>query len=290
MLKDIDVISILNGQSDLNVFFDNARLIDLDSHTEYKCEEVSVVPTSKKCYCIWHGETPCRNCISHRANKENKQMTKLQYVDDKVQLIMATPVIFNNKKYILEVIKDITNTLVVNDENHPENTDIHNIINELNEVVVKDPFTNLYNKKYIEKQIQEDLAQFRRTQKSYVIAIFDIDRFKWVNDTYGHIYGDLAIQDVVNVIHKHTDSLNCWAARYGGDEFLLAFRNISYDDVDNCCRKIVDEIKSKVYEVDSDRYFITSSYGLYQVKHGIDTYESIIKNADVEMYRHKKGK
>lgn len=290
MFNDIDVMSVLSGNSDINGVFDYVRLIDLNGHTELKIEDNHIIPTSKLCYCTWREGRPCRNCISHQAYYEEKHMTKLQYVGNRIQLIMAIPVHIQDNKYVLEMSKDITESLVVNDKYHPDNTDIHNIINELNVVAVMDPFTNLYNKKYIEKQMREDILEINKSKENYVIVLFDIDNFKWVNDTYGHSNGDIAIQDFVRLIHESTVNMNYWAARYGGDEFLLVFSGVNIEDVIECCKNIQNKMSEIIYEVDSNKYSITASYGVHQFVHGVDTYNTMIKLVDEAMYKNKKYK
>lgn len=290
MYNQIDVLAVLEGKSEISKLFSVVRLVDVSNNYVCKIVDGKVVPSNRKCFCVWDRNRPCSNCITHRAFVEQKQLTKLQYLDKAVQLVLAVPVVYNNTNYVLELIKDITDSLVINDEYHPENTDIHDIIKELNTLAVMDPFTNLFNKKYIEKQIHEDIDEVKINNSKYILALFDIDNFKWVNDTYGHSTGDIVIQDVVQIIHKHIDKMNCWAARYGGDEFLLAFKHESMDKVVECCESIKNDINMKEYVV-GDSHFVSSiSIGIYQYKPESDTYESLLNNVDIAMYDNKKMK
>lgn len=291
MYNQIDVLAVLEGKSEINNLFSVARLVDVSNNYICKIVDGKVVPTNRKCFCIWERNRPCKNCITNRAFVEQKQITKLQYLNNAVQLMLAIPVVYNNNnRYVLELIKDITDSLVIHDDYHPDNTDINDIVNELNTLAVMDPFTNLFNKKYIDKQMREDISEANSSNGIYTLALFDIDNFKWVNDTYGHYTGDLVIQDVVDVIHKHIDNLNCWAARYGGDEFLLAFRGESMENVINCCESIKSDIGRKEYEVGDSRFVSSVSIGVYQFKPGIDTYETLLNNVDIAMYDNKKSK
>lgn len=290
MDNQIDVLAVLEGKSEINKLFSVARLVDVTNNYVCKIVDGKVVKTNRKCFCLWERNRPCSNCITHRTHVEQKQLTKLQYLNNVVQLVLAVPVVYNNFNYVLELVKDITDSLVINDKYHPENADIHNIIKELNTIAVMDPFTNLFNKKYIDKQIHEDMEEVKINNHEYILALFDIDNFKWVNDTYGHTTGDLVIQDVVQVIHKYIDKMKSWAARYGGDEFLLAFKNESMEKVVECCESIKNEIKSKEYVI-GDNHFVSSiSIGIYHFKPESDTYESLLKNVDIAMYENKKFK
>ncbi|MBU5331218.1 GGDEF domain-containing protein [Anaerocolumna aminovalerica] len=187
------------------------------------------------------------NCTSHQAFIEQKQIVKLQYFKNNILLVISLPIFINEVPYVLELIKDITNSMIFHDSIHHENYELRNLINRLNIISEKDPFTDLFNKKYIDKQIKEDIRNAKEKKESYILALIDIDNFKNVNDTYGHIYGDIVIKDIVSIIHKHIDGRDCWAARYGGDEFLLAYRNETYENVQSCCKCITNDINSNSY-------------------------------------------
>lgn len=290
MYNQIDVLALIEGKSELNKLFSVARLIDVTNNYVCKIVDGNVIPTNRKCFCVWDRNEPCMNCITHRAFVEQKQMTKLQYLKNTVELVLVVPVEYNDSKYVIELIKDISDSIVINDEYHPDNADIYDIVNELNKVAVMDPFTNLFNKKYIEKQIHEDIDEVNSNYKAYILALFDIDNFKWVNDTYGHTSGDLVIQNVVKVIHKHTDKLNCWAARYGGDEFLLAFKGETMENVMKCCEDIKNEVRSKEYKVGDASFISSMSTGIYEFIPKTDTYETVLNNVDIAMYDNKKFK
>ncbi|WP_313130655.1 GGDEF domain-containing protein [Anaerocolumna sp.] len=284
-LKDLE--AILQGKSSLNQIFDNNRIVYVDNHTICKYIDGKITPTKEKCYGIWEQDEICTNCTSHQAFIEQKQIIKLQYFKNNILLVISVPICINEAPYVLELIKDITESMVFQDSIHHENCELRNLINRLNIISEKDPFTDLFNKKYIDKQIKEDIRNAKKNNENYVLALIDIDKFKNVNDTYGHIYGDMVIKDIVNIIHKHIDGRDCWAARYGGDEFLLVFRNRTYEDVQRCCKLITNEINYKSYSRDSKKFHITVSIGIYQFNPQRDTYETLIDNVDAKMYNDK---
>lgn len=280
--------AVLKGESSLNQVFEENRIINVENHTICKYIDGKVVSTDEKCYCIWNQGKRCSNCTSHQAFIEKKQVVKLQYVKDKIVLIVSVPIYINEAPYVLELLKDITESMIFHDNLHHENYELCHLIDRLNVISEKDPFTDLFNKKYIDKQIREDICYAKENNDNYVLALIDIDDFKKVNDTYGHIYGDIVIKDIVSVIHKHTDDCNCWAARYGGDEFLLAFRNETYKNVQSYCNKIANEITSKKFARDNNMFHVTVSIGIYQYDPQTDNYESLIDNVDSKMYENKR--
>ncbi len=285
-LKDLE--SVLKGESSLNQIFDNNRIVYVDNHTICKYINGKVIRTKEKCYSIWEQDEICTNCTSHQAFIEQKQMVKLQYFKNNILLVISLPIFINEAPYVLELIKDITDSMIFHDSIHHENYELRNLINRLNIISEKDPFTDLFNKKYIDKQIKEDIRNAKEKKESYVLALIDIDNFKNVNDTYGHIYGDIVIKDIVSIIHKYTGGRDCWAARYGGDEFLLVFRNETYENVQSCCKFITNDINSNSYSRDNKRFQITVSIGIYQFDPQRDTYETLIDNVDTKMYEDKR--
>lgn len=285
-LKDLE--KLLKGESYLNQIFDDNRIINVANHSICKYSDGKIIPTNEMCYRNLEQGKMCANCTSHQALMEDKQVVKLQCVNDKVVLIISVPIYINEAPYVLELVKDITDSLIFHDKIHHENYELSNLIDRLNVIPLKDPFTDLYNKKYIDKQIREDMCNAHENKENYVLALIDIDEFKKVNDTYGHIYGDIVIKDIVSIIHKYTDDRDCWAARYGGDEFLLAFRNTTYENVQNCCKLINNEIKSKTFARDNQEFKVTISIGIYQYNPQTDSYKTLIDKVDSKMYENKR--
>lgn len=285
-LKDLE--AVLKGEGSVNQIFDNNRIVYIDNHIICKYINGKVIQTKEKCYSIWEQDEICTNCTSHQAFIEQKQIIKLQYFKNNILLVISVPIYINEAPYVLELMKDITESMVFHDSIHHENCELRNLINRLNVISDKDPFTDLFNKKYIDKQIKEDIRNAKEKNENYVLSLIDIDKFKNVNDTYGHIYGDIVIKDIVSVIHKYTDGRDCWAARYGGDEFLLVFRNETYENVQSFCKLITYEINNKSYSRDNKNFQITVSIGIYQFNPRMDTYETLIDNVDAKMYEDKR--
>lgn len=85
---------------------------------------------------------------------------------------------------------------------------------------VTDDLSRLYNRKYIDKRVYEEMRRARRYNRDCSLILLDIDHFKKVNDTYGHLIGDQVIVGVSNVLHESTRATDI-AARYGGEEFMV---------------------------------------------------------------------
>jgi diguanylate cyclase (GGDEF)-like protein len=117
-----------------------------------------------------------------------------------------------------------------------------------------------------------------------------IDKFKWVNDTYGHLVGDVVIKKLVDIIHKRIENHNTWAARYGGDEFLITFYNDNYNEVKNICDDIIQDIHDIEFNRDGQSFHVSVSIGIYQYNPEEDSYTSLLEKVDAKMYEEKKKK
>ena len=106
-----------------------------------------------------------------------------------------------------------------------------------------DPLTGLLNRRQGEKLLAEGAARVRRGAETLTLGVVDVDRFKHVNDTYGHQAGDVCIQHVADVIRRNIRQGD-WLARWGGDEFVLALREANpFAQTEAVLQRIVRDLK-----------------------------------------------
>ncbi len=105
-----------------------------------------------------------------------------------------------------------------------------NIIKELRIESTTDGLTGLLNKKALLNVLDEVHKSSKQTGKTYALAVFDIDNFKKVNDTYGHLVGDEVLKAIAKIL-KEQLSNNCFIGRYGGEEFVAVFPNTEPEKV-----------------------------------------------------------
>ncbi len=154
---------------------------------------------------------------------------------------------------------------------------------ELEKIARTDPLTGLYNRRSMADVFERELAHARRKKGILCCAYFDIDEFKGINDTKGHLYGDqvlIAVGEAVNSSIREVD-IGC---RYGGDEFCVILPDCGMEDA----RIICDRIIRKFNET-----FPTHTLSIGIAQKGIDdtpTTQDLIKAADQKMYQSKKEK
>ncbi|MFN3977722.1 putative bifunctional diguanylate cyclase/phosphodiesterase [Sulfurihydrogenibium azorense] len=146
-----------------------------------------------------------------------------------------------------------------------------------------DSLTGLYNRNYLEEIENKNL-------KDFVVIVADVDFFKKINDTYGHLVGDNVLKTVAETIKKNVRE-NDIVIRYGGEEFLIILNkersvdNLNYINVAERIRKAVENLKIKINE--NDYLKTTLSVGIFLDTDKIKTLQEAIKKADVALYKAK---
>jgi len=120
-----------------------------------------------------------------------------------------------------------------------------------------------------------------KKQKKLTVAMVDIDNFKIINDTYGHLFGNYVIKRVASTIKSHLKQ-NGIVGRYGGDEFFIILRDTGMEEG----YAIMENIRQKVQEIEWESdLVVTISGGLAEV--GSDDLISLLKKVDQLLYRAK---
>lgn len=155
-----------------------------------------------------------------------------------------------------------------------------------------DLLTGVFNKKTMEEKITK-LLEDRKTDRYYIFFMVDLDNFKNVNDTLGHIYGDKAICDTANVLSEIFKT-NAVVGRLGGDEFAVCAIYDSFDEesLSQYIIKKAEEIRKanlRSYTDGASRVDISSSIGISVSPNDGTDFQSLYKNADMALYESKKS-
>ena len=156
----------------------------------------------------------------------------------------------------------------------------------MQQMISLDQLTRLNNRGQINRFMEQ--FQYRENARIYAIML-DIDRFKTINDTYGHVEGDRALMVVAAELKAAArfEKSRLFISRYGGDEFVLVTRTSREEDVQNLIRRINLDLEDKVLK-DGLRYPLHISAG-YSCFHGEgDTPTACLRRADEAMYIEKK--
>ena len=156
------------------------------------------------------------------------------------------------------------------------------------EQVQKDPLTKLYNRRYFADVSKDILSISKREKSSICIIMADVDNFKSVNDTYGHLAGDKVLKEIsrrLRSMSRESDVI----ARYGGEEFIILIPNTELDGAQQFAEKIRASIAYPLFEIDDKLSIrVTISIGLAHMHTQEDsTIENIFVRADKALYEAK---
>jgi diguanylate cyclase (GGDEF)-like protein len=158
---------------------------------------------------------------------------------------------------------------------------------ELELLARTDALTGLNNHRHFMDQLSCEIKQAVRHNSPLSVMILDLDDFKRVNDTYGHLIGDRVLSTIAELIKQHVRSTDI-AARYGGDEFCVALPNTTAPGARGLAKKLCEEIAEVVFSADSEVVFhITCSIGLAQFHKDMKNSLVILKFADQALYKAK---
>ncbi|WP_166242163.1 diguanylate cyclase [Paenibacillus turpanensis] len=167
---------------------------------------------------------------------------------------------------------------------------IFNLLNRVKnyeQLAYRDPLTGVFNRRYFDHQVTMEQQRVSRYSGSMSIAFIDIDRFKSINDTYGHHIGDLVLQGLAHVLQRSIRSTDL-LARFGGEEFVIVFPGSSGVQAQRVVESILETVRNTpVAETEGQSYSVTFSAGIAEWSNDMST-ESWLVLADEAMYQAKK--
>ncbi|PID01802.1 GGDEF domain-containing protein [Sporosarcina sp. P2] len=149
----------------------------------------------------------------------------------------------------------------------------------------KDPLTNAYNRRTIDKVFRKQISQYSNTGKKIGVVLIDLDDFKNINDTFGHQTGDELLRQVAELIMSNAKKED-YVVRWGGDEFVHVILDLKEDTLSDYVRCL----RSKLSNLDIESVNVVSaSMGIAVYPDDGETFEALIQKADTSMYEMKKA-
>jgi diguanylate cyclase (GGDEF)-like protein/PAS domain S-box-containing protein len=165
-----------------------------------------------------------------------------------------------------------------------DNTDLHDAQQTIEQLAFYDPLTNLPNRRLLSDRLQQALEHAQRYEDQIVaVMVFDLDNFKTVNDSLGHNYGDDLLKHVAQVFQSQVRSEDT-VSRQGGDEFTIILAGMKQiekiaDIADNILQKLSQPINLSGHQV-----VIGTSIGIAVYPNDANSYDELLRNADMAMY------
>lgn len=155
------------------------------------------------------------------------------------------------------------------------------------ELVLVDELTKIYNRRFLEYSLPRYFQEFKRTGQRFTLSLLDIDHFKKINDTYGHLMGDQVLQNFAQYITSHIRSSDVMY-RYGGEEFVIVFPKTTTEEAKGRIFELITGFSQHVFTHKGKSFSVTFSAGVYTVENVDTTIEKAIKSADMSLYEAKR--
>ncbi len=261
----------------------------INSSYRIKHQNIDEDIKNQKCYEAIHGRSsPCSDvgvvCPLQEVLSSKKKLKIIHKRKDKYIEVSATPLLDDDKNCtsIVESERDVTKQIEEQEKLLQEKESLHHKAHY-------DLITGLANRTLFNDRLEQSTLRAKRQNSKVALFFIDLDKFKYVNDTYGHKAGDIVLQKVgklMKSIVREEDAV----ARIGGDEFAIIIENLSHpDSAIKLGEKIIDAIEVPIKNED---YIlnISASIGLSIYPDSSLSCETLLKYADIAMYEVKKQK
>ncbi len=211
--------------------------------------------------------------------------------------VQTTDVVHKAKVLLQEIaLKNQMNMLSRNGESNDSQSGVSNSqsgvsVSERPETdeMYLDPMTGLFNRRYMNKFLNDKIAYWVKKRKPIAFMFMDVDKFKSINDTYGHRVGDQAIIHVAQWL-KESVRKGDIAIRVGGDEYIVVLQSVTKRDFETAANRVVDEIpKMKVADEEISVGLSVGCVFYQPIRGDVADVNWLIEQADQAMYRAKKG-
>lgn len=146
-----------------------------------------------------------------------------------------------------------------------------------------DNLTGTFNRRYFFEFIEYEFSISKRYDQLMSVVLLDVDNFKQINDTYGHLAGDEVLVFVAKTVQSELRDSDV-LARYGGDEFIILVPNNGSEDVRNLIERIREKLESSIVNTYGNQLKVTISAGIADLQPNIDTATKLVYRADQALY------
>mgnify|MGYP006318793245 FL=1 len=167
----------------------------------------------------------------------------------------------------------------------------NNLEKELQNLSITDELTQLYNRRFFNSKIEEEINRAKREKKHLCLMVLDIDFFKQYNDTYGHQKGDFVLQEISKVLKNRTNRASDFAFRIGGEEFAILV-NLEKNKISEFAEAIKNDIENLKIEHSGNKVskYVTTSIGVnFKQADELKNIDELFKVADDNLYEAKRS-
>jgi len=185
------------------------------------------------------------------------------------------------KPYLLSIVSDIT-------ERKRAEEKVQKLQEQLREQALRDPLTGLYNRRYLDETMKRELTRAERNNLPAGIVMCDLDHFKIINDTHGHLAGDEVLRVFAELLKEHARGSDV-VCRFGGEEFVMFFPDMPPAVVYQRAEQLRVELAAKQMTFETSVIQVTASFGVASFPENGKTMDGLISAVDAAMYLAKEA-
>ncbi|MEA3436509.1 MAG: diguanylate cyclase, partial [Thermodesulfobacteriota bacterium] len=181
------------------------------------------------------------------------------------------------------LLRVLTNTL----EKARLKREIKNAQEKLAMMSIRDELTGLYNRRYFNEVVEKEVSRAMRYETDLVLCMIDLDYFKKINDTYGHLAGDMTLSEIAGILKKcvRQSDLCC---RYGGEEFTVIMTNTDTKGAEKVSERFRKMVAHRLFQHNSSKFHCTVSVGIAAYKPELkQSSTELLEAADYALYKAK---
>lgn len=265
----------------INKLFECIRLVDIESESLYEeyqiRKSVNPIPTF---------DFQIRQELYHKCMASDTTMYWMEQEGRLLLLFTMLPVEIGKRKLIMECIANVTGKIDINRLIGKSSALLENAYR----LSVTDELTGLYNRRYINQMLPHVIKNCAKHEIPLSVLFTDLDYFKKTNDSYGHVAGDYLLYEFAMELKKDIKKSTDWAARYGGDEFLLCLVGTDNQTAKKRAEEIRKAIECKTFRYHEHEIKTTCSFGIYTIENftPLPTCDSIFREIDKKLYEAKR--
>ena len=170
------------------------------------------------------------------------------------------------------------------DELDQKNRELEVANKRLRKLSITDGLTELFNHRHVHQLLHEEFERSSRSGEPAAVAMLDLDRFKQINDTYGHPTGDVILYETARILRETAREIDM-VGRYGGEEFITILPNTGEEEAAAFAERVRAAVEGHVYRDDANEIRMTLSCGVASFPaSGVETPEALLKRADDALY------
>ncbi|WLR52828.1 diguanylate cyclase [Bacillus tianshenii] len=159
---------------------------------------------------------------------------------------------------------------------------------QVKHMLLIDEMTGIYNRKYLVEAFERSIQELERYTTPFSFALLDLDHFKKINDTYGHVTGDVVLKEFTKFISencRHGDVL----VRYGGEEFIMMLPKTTLSQAEVVVNRLLETFSKEIFTFERERFHVTFSAGLVEVTNPVKPWRYWLSLADDALYEGKRN-